>query len=478
MKFNDWLFIEEFRNDIFKKELINYHITEIFKQVISETLKTRGFLEEKLYLENEEDEEEIQLDDPFSGSEDAKPVPEKPKERGEEEKVINYMKSLKDAMLLYYWKINPTKAEKIPGLDSILSRKSEEELRNEIAELLFKVYKTYAARLTNEQEFERLGFEWTDAVSLLYENLIKIIEQRGLEGLGENLSDLDIDDALTLNSLKSLGKRVMKNALRFKKQNSLKLKVKQQNYKTVLINFDLSSGDFSFYKTYYTTGNLINLPSDDDFSYGGRKATIDKKRRAAIRYRKEIADSIKELSLVNSKLYPIENPTDENIKTSLLNYIKTFGFTQREVPMSTLSSAGSRGGEDERDDFEASIEASLRRPGSYSDRDPLGVAATESGISRELADSIRAVFSSLFARERKWALTMCIALGLDCSSNELPSGKFEISPLYKVIKTGVSPKFDLNVIIEKLKGYGIIANKQNVTTWLMNARNFLQEKLK
>jgi hypothetical protein len=478
MKFNDWLFLEEFRTEIFNKELINYHILGLFKHIISESLSARGFIEEKLLIENDldpqEDDEVPEVDDPFSGDEDAKPS--WVTDTSEEPIVSSDMKKLKDAMLLYYWKYTN---KKIPGVEGILDNKSLDDLRNEIADLIFKIFQSYSKKLANDPMFAKLGFEWTDLVSRLYENFIKLLQTRGLPNLGNNLSDLDVDSSQELSQIKMLGKKIIKNSLKYEMQSRLRKKVKQQNYKVVLINSDLANNNFNFYKTYYSTGNVIQSPNDDSWNYGGKIATPERKIKAAKRYRKEIADAIETLSGTKKDLYPIENPTDENIKLALQNYLKNFGFEEREVPMSALSKGKDKDGAG--DDFDANIERSLRgsiTPGSSDgNRDPLGIAKRDGEINQELADKIRKAFSELFRKNRNWGLVMCIGLGVDCAQDGLPIN-FQVSPLYKTIKTGVSTKFDQDEIVEKLKNYGIIASKQNVRTWLMNARDFLEGYLK
>lgn len=497
MKFNDWLFLEEFRNDIFNKELINYHISEIFKQIISETLQTKGYLE-SLLLENEDSENDdgpIEMDDPFpEPDEDVKPT----WVADDSSPTTNLMKMLKDVMILYYWKANPDKAP--PGAEQILQTgriqtgpfrsigdTSKKALQEEIARLLFVIFKGYAKKLTSSS-FISLGMEWEDAVSKLYDKLIKKLEREPIFELGKNLSDLDITDQETLSSVKAFGKAVLKNALRQERSRNQRVKVKQQNYKIVLINMDLRNNNFDFYKTYYTTGNLINLPYDDEFQYSpankGLRDVKEVRKKAALRYRKEIADHIQELSLTKEDLYPIQRPTDENIKTSLENYKNNeFGSTQIEMPLSAFSSTGNNS-DSRGDELSDTIEMLTRskvsgiRPGEESSRDPLGIASRGGEVSSDLVDKIRQAFSDLFTRNRTWALTMCIALGLDCSQSGLPSS-FELAPLYKDLKSGkVSEKFDKEQIIEKLKTYGITATKGNISTWIMLAKQFLEQRLK
>lgn len=168
MHFQDWLIFSEFKTQVFDVYLEELLITKRINSIINESLRTTGFLEEKLInegfykpksslaimLENQseegtpqdEDEGEATLEDPFSGGEDAAPIEDLTKEP-QKIKISNrrkkMLKTLKDLMLKIRWVAMKEREDDVAKLKSLenqlQSDPSNAQIDNEKRNLLKKL---------------------------------------------------------------------------------------------------------------------------------------------------------------------------------------------------------------------------------------------------------------------------------------------------------------------------------------------------
>ena len=173
MDFLEWLVIKECTENYLKTD---YSINKLLN-IVLEASKTTSFLEEKLQestkpkisikeswksrlekinwvklRENEEnDDEEVEIADPFDGDEDASPVEQEPninversKKDDKKEKRYKKLKKIKDAMLLLRWSAMKKRDDLIDQLDN------EQSLENKV-QILRKLGYTNSESISEEE---------------------------------------------------------------------------------------------------------------------------------------------------------------------------------------------------------------------------------------------------------------------------------------------------------------------------------------
>lgn len=513
MDFLEWLVIEECS----KKYIEKYSVINELISIINEASNTTGFIEEKLnkskkntikqeswknklskvnwknILENEEEDDgPVEIESPFSDDENAEPVSvyqqdEEPKKLNKEEKRLNKLKKIKDAMLIIRWNAMKERGESLSDqILSILTPQNVRMAKEDLGNLLYRI------KITDEEEEIGSGilsgavskayissnreFSKSEIFSTFITNLLKFLE--GDSQLPErlrNFSDLDRNDSRTLSGIAYYLTRMVINAPKEDARDKSVLNpigdgswsdteagegFRRRRDKRATVNSDLAEEKLDFYLKIIDA--LRNVKIWDENAKKQLKAInpnfyTDEPDDSEGKLRKSI---IEDMFIV--KLLPDSSINSKSEIKKLLNaYLNMLRSEENEksyapiIHASTLRKDDEDGGGGEDIDI-ARYNNSMGARSSddfggatYDDPSRLAADAEEKRLGKEsFFEAFKKAMDSLLRDKPNLGLAYCLSKNLDCSSGfpsadnamgaEKVKAKDVAAKMTEILKTPVS----------------------------------------